>query len=123
AVQNDPAAVDFDALQEWQRLAHRAAGFPAAFDVGFRQGCAVQIRAKQDIPRRHLNQLFLREELLDKSSKRFIEHFFPTAGVGEEQAAIFQVEAERPQLVVVKLELAAAVHVQELEIHHSPAID
>src|SRR5262245_33410190 len=47
AVEDRPAAVDLDALEERRRLAHRAAGLAPALDVGVRQGDAVQVLTEQ----------------------------------------------------------------------------
>jgi len=42
----------------------------------------------------------LGEQLLDKFAERLVEGFLSAAGVGEEQPAVFQIEAKVFQLLV-----------------------
>src|SRR5262249_42145902 len=116
AVKNDPAALVLDALQERRRVFHGLARLEAKLDVGIGQGRAVERFAEQHIVRRHVRELLLGKKLPGEGAKRLVETLLAATGVGEEQAAVFKIEAELAERLVIDAKIAPAAHVHELEI-------
>ena len=123
AVEHDPAPLVPNPFQIRGHPRELAADRRPALDRRLRQRLAAERLAEQRIVRGNLLQLHARQQVRDELAERAVEFLLAAAGIGEQQAARLQAEAQVLQVVPGDLELRSAMHVDELEVDDARIAD